>query len=200
MLNAKSIAPLSWLPNMAIGAGFLIAGLAPLLLLWQDAFSRPVFVVICTTSGVIGFLIMGRSWARYRGTLVERYSVRKLRLPAGWRKESNVALRRGGDLDLLLIGPEDKRFAVEIKSYRGVQLKRASFGKAEELRYKDGRSFSKDPVRQVLAAAEETNSLPVLWMPEAPSTKTLHMKCGVVVVQGKSGNLIKAINGKNWLW
>jgi len=197
MAGPKKTSYRPWIPDLILGTGFFVVGVSPLLVFWQTAVSRPIFITICLASCAIGVMILGKVWARYRGTLVEKRSIRWLRLPSGWRKESNVPVGKG-DLDLLVVGPENKRFAVEIKSYQGIQLRRSSFGKTEELRYRDGRAFSRDPVNQVLRAAEHTNALPVLWLPEAKSAKVIRMKCGVTVVQGGGGDLLRAIGAKGW--
>lgn len=185
-----------WMASLVMGAGFLLIGSLPMMLLWREASSRTGFLTICLASCVIGIMILSKVWVRYRGTLVEQRAIRRLRLPEGWSMDSNVKLNRDGDLDLLVVNSDHQRYAVEIKSYQGVKLKRARFGWTEELRYRDGRSFSKDPVKQVLRAAEETNALPVIWLPEAPSAKTIHMQCGVQVVQGSSRDLLKAMGKK----
>lgn len=198
MTKPQTQASTPWLPNALIGTGFLFAGATPLALLWREASSRPMFVTICLTSSVIGLVILGKVWIRYRGTLVERRSVRQLKLPDGWKKESNLPLSRDGDLDLLVTGPMGERFAIEIKSYQGVVMKRAMFGKSEELRYRDGRPFSRDPVAQVLKASEEKNASPVIWLPEAPAARLIRMKCGVLVVQGGPSGLARAIGARKW--
>lgn len=118
-------------------------------------------------------------------------------MPEGWSMQTNVMLKRGGDLDLLVVGPDKNRYAVEIKSYQGVKLKRTRFGNKEELRYRDGRPFTRDPVDQVLQAAEEVNARPFIWLPDARSAKTIQMRCGVQVVQGNSKNLLKAIGASS---
>lgn len=192
--------PKPWLPSLYMGAAFLLVGGLPMLILWRDAPSRPGFLTICLVSCVIGLVISGKGWARYRGTLVEKRVIRRLRLPEGWVTQANVPLKRGGDLDLLVVDPARHRYAVEIKSYQGVMLKRTMFGGKEELRYRDGRPFTRDPVEQVLRAAEETDAFPVLWLPEAASTRTIYMKCGLQVVQGSSKNLMKAIGAKRKLF
>lgn len=180
---------------MVIGTGFILVGSVPIAAIGREAVSMPTFLTICIASCLIGFMLLSNGWVRYRGTLVEKRSIRRLRIPASWRMESNVKLRQG-DLDVLLRGPDGQRYAVEIKSFRGVKLKRGAGG-VEELRYKDGRPFSKDPVAQTLRAAEETNALPVLWLPEAPPAKTFQMQCGLIVVQGNGKSLLRAVGARH---
>lgn len=194
--DAGKVAFVPWLPELLLGSGFLGVGALPVVLFWGDATSRPVFLAICMTSCMIGLLFLGRVWARYRGTLVEKRAVRRLRLPEGWKARMNVQVKHG-DLDLLIEDPGGVRYAVEIKSYQGIRLQRGTFRNKEELRYRDGRAFSRDPVEQVLRAAEELDARPLIWLPEARSAKVLRMKCGVQVVQGNGKNLMKVVGARS---
>jgi hypothetical protein len=59
--------------------------------------------------------------------------------------------------------------------------------------------FTRDPVKESLAVAEDAECLPVLWLPNAKAERPIRMKCGLVVVQGNERHLIRAIHGNGWL-
>jgi len=148
---------------------------------------------IATMAG--GALMLSTWWRRYSGIRVEQRANSKLQgvLPADWRMEENYLSPAGGDIDVMIFAPTERRFAVEIKSLGSVKLKSQIFGVKESLTYRDGRALSRDPVAQCLRNAEATNAHPVLWLPRAPRAKVIHMKCGVVVVQGSASNLVSAL-------
>lgn len=173
---------------VAIGAG----------LAYQARLQHPNIALAGVGLILVGVALVNRAKARERGQRIERRAIEKLSLPDGWTIHPNVILRTGGDLDLLLKRDDGTRYAVEIKSYDGVLLKRNLFGVSESLVRLNGARIDHDPVPQVLLAAETTDATPVLWLPAAKSTKTFRMRCGVIVVQGSHRQLKHAIGAKKW--
>ncbi len=182
---------------MTTGVFFVFVGLGAAYLF---AATLPYLAIGGLAIAGVGTAFIKKASARERGQKIERASIASLKkaLPSSWLIENNIALRKGGDLDLLLTRDDKARFAIEIKSHEGVLLKRSLFGSSESLVRANGRTFDRDPVMQVIAAASELDATPVIWLPMATGAKTFKMRCGVTVVQGSQRQLRHAIGASNW--
>lgn len=196
----KHFAP--WVRDFKVGAIFSIPGV--LCLLYAYA-TRP-FPVEVTLTGLallfIGFIMLRQGFTRWNGKQIEQSSIRSLSLPDHWVSKPNYMLSGGGDIDLYLESPDGERFAVEIKTIQGLEVKHTwmGFGKTELLT-PTGKKLKEDPIPQTLRNAEAVLATPVLWLPKA-SGKTVKTKSGVIIVQGGKRQLYKAIGAKSgWsLW
>jgi hypothetical protein len=193
----NKVSPDVWIPVL-IGVPLSLIGLAPIVMLGIKAAEKPTLIALCLVSIAFGLLILNSSLARIRALRQEPKAVSKIRLPSGWKKSDLLGKEHGNKVGLLLISDDGTRYAVLIKPYQGVMIRRFKMGKSESLHYKDGRMFSLDPVKSALTLAEEAECLPVLWLPNAKAERPLRMKCGLVVVQGDERQLMKAVHGGGW--
>jgi hypothetical protein len=187
-----------WLRQQAIGLGLLIGGLL-IALAYPDQ-SLGLFAGGLAVA-VTGAVLLQRAFVRMRGQRIERDAIASLRAAAsrwGIKVESTCPLRSGGDLDALVVLQDGTRWAIEVKAYEGVLIKRGFFGRTEHLVRSNGRRFPRDPCVQVGGAAREYQAKPVIWLPAASRTMTLRLKSNVVVVQGDEGQLGRAIGAKRW--
>ncbi len=143
--------------------------------------------------------IAGNS-GRMHGVQTEQKAVRKLRLPPGWRKESNVPIPTG-DVDLLLIAPDNTAYVVEIKSWGGLKRKWRLGGTV--LVKTNGHEPDADPVEQVLqemravsATRRFTSVIPVVWVPNGRHWRFRYE--GVLIINGGTGRLKRAIGAGWW--
>jgi hypothetical protein len=152
---------------------------------------------------LIGFLILKQATIRMYGKIIERKAIGDLlAVSKAWeiKVEPNIMLYSGGDLDVLITNKDDTRFAVEIKSNKGLSLQRNLFTGKEKLIKLNHKKLDRDPCHQVISAAKEVKATPILWLPTARKAKTIRMKSGVVVVQGKYPQLRKTICAGNGSW
>lgn len=196
----KHFAP--WARDFKVGAIFSIPGV--LCLLYAYA-TRP-FPLEVTLAGLallfIGFIMLRQGFTRWNGKQIEQSSIRSLSLPEHWVSKPNYMLSDGGDIDLYLESPDGERFAVEIKTIQGLEVKHTWMGLGKtELLTPAGKKLKEDPIPQTLRNAEAVLATPVLWLPKA-SGKTVKTKSGVIIVQGGKRHLYKAIGAKSgWsLW
>jgi len=159
-----------WRSGLLVGAALLIVG--ALVIVWY-----PGHPCRAAVSGLIlmlaGQRLLASAWARLHGKWVERRAIRQLNLPEGWSARANVALHSGGDIDLLLVRDSRVRFAIEIKAARKPILDSWS-------------SSSKKPLRQVIRAARELSTIPVLWLPRARRRRALVLSDDVIVIHGNA--------------
>lgn len=189
---------LPWLKQLIAGLVIVAIGL---FITATSKLEHPYLAVAGLVVAAIGVVLVKRAAAREHGQKVERDAIRGLISVAdrwGVSIEPNVALRSGGDLDLLLTMDNGARFAVEIKSHHGVLLKRTLFGANESLVRLNGKRFDRDPCEQVLKAANEVSGTPIIWLPCAEKAKTFNLKNGVIVVQGGLRQLRHAIGANSW--
>ena len=186
-----------WKKQMATGVFFVFVGLGAAYLF---AATHPYLAIGGLATVGVGTAFIKKASAREHGQKIEQESIKSLKkaLSSSWHIENNIALRTGGDLDLLLTRDDNARFAIEIKSHEGVLLKRSLFGTSESLVRANGKTFDRDPVIQVINAATELDATPVIWLPMATNAKTFKMRCGVTVVQGSQRQLRHAIGASNW--
>lgn len=145
-----------------------------------------------------GRLQRGRT--RRRGKTIEVAAVKDLKVPRGWKPTASRALRTGGDVDVLLESPAGKLFAIEIKSYDGIQVVRTFFGLGEPKYLRlSGRPFDRDPVAQSIRNAHALQAVPVLWLPMGDA-KTQKLGNGLIIVQGGRRRLLRAVGAIPWYW
>ena len=160
--------------------------------------------VIATGLGLLGIgtLMLKQGYIRWNGKQVEQSSIKSLKLPPHWTCTPNFMLSAGGDIDLYLESPDGERFAIEIKTIKGLEVRHTmmGFGKTELLS-PGGKKLREDPISQTLRNAQSVLATPVLWLPLAKG-KTVKTKSGVIIVQGGKRQLYKAIGAKaGWsLW
>lgn len=140
-------------------------------------------------------------WFRSRGRRIERRAVDSLRLPKGWTIKANVPVPGLGDCDCLIIAPNNKRYAVEVKSSESVKKVWFRLFSKDEIRRGDGARFHRDFIGQVLRVSHRLDAIPVLWMPRARRRAPFRSASGVLVVQGGRKCLEKAIGARmGFLW
>ncbi len=151
--------------------------------------TRLVILTIALPVFFGGGYLAQSGYFRARGLSVERAATRKLskRLREGWLMNANVPCVAGGDIDIVVTDPAKHVFAIEVKSFAGLKVKRALFGHDEKLTYRDGRALSYDPVNQALRNAETINAVPVIWLPRATSgTGATKLRSGAILIQGSA--------------
>lgn len=136
-----------------------------------------------------------------RGVKIEQRSIAALQLPVNWKVEPNKPVPGHGDADIFITAPDGGKWNIEIKSYEGAKKAPFSFFRKEEIVRPNGKPFQRDPIVQVRGVSEKLNSQPVLWMPKARRRPTFKTRSGVVVVQGGSKQLERAIGARaGWFW
>jgi|GEM_PF-6615065 len=167
---------MAWMVVVVVSIGLLVLGLAVLYAKWKSNYYR-----------------------RY-GKRVEQRAISEIKLPKNWEMIPNKSVPGLGDADVFIHAPTGKRWNIEIKSYEGAKkVSMFSFNKAELLR-KNGRTFERDPIVQVVRVARRLESHPVLWMPKAPSARTFKTRSGVLVVQGSHKRLERAIGARTFFF
>jgi hypothetical protein len=187
--------PSHWLPNILVGIAFVLLGGAPYLFSkdFHALLDIPLIPLLTLVSAFIGVYLIHTGVSRKQSVKTTYQTSRKIRLPYGWHHETNLNINESKKLSLLLTNRNGDSFAVDIKSSLGVMIKRGSPGRPEEIRYKDGRCFSQDPVAEVLEIAEICKARPVLWYASAKRDRPIRMQCGVIVVQGDDRDLVRAL-------
>lgn len=192
MANDKQFRP--WVKPLLQGFGLISAGLMLTYFFKQ--------YVACVLAGLgmvmLGLALVQRAQVRERGQRIERAALKKIKLPDEWYCEPNKKLPHGGDIDLFAVSPARKNFAIEIKSHDGALHKRGLLSSKEDLVRLNGKKFETDIVKQTLDAAAALNATPVIWFPQAQSSRTFSMKSGLIVVQGGQRQLKKAIGAGRW--
>lgn len=156
------------------------------------------FALIGLIPLAIAVPLLKHAQAREYGLQSEQKAIRSLKLRPGWEARPNVMLPHGGDLDLMLISPQEKRFAIEIKSAKGFIYKRGLLASGESFTRLNGQAFERDPIAQVSKAAQQLAATPVIWMPEAFNNQTVLTRSGVLLVQGGSLRLKRAVGAAQW--
>jgi hypothetical protein len=185
-----------------------------------SAFTRsPIHIIaalISTSALWISFCNIQRALIRRHGIVVERNAQIKLEraLPADWRMEASVPWY-GGDIDVLLTVPADRRFgqnirpiqfAIEIKALRSLrwnpyapaQIKGWFGAKTPPGRgtgyfsTKNRQPLKRDIGRQARAAADVFQAKPILWLPRAKGES--FAADNVTVVFGGTKNLLEVVS------
>lgn len=133
---------------------------------------------------------------RKRGVEIEQKAIAGLDLPSTWRVQPNLPVAGLGDADIFIVDPDGKSWAIEIKSYEGARKAPFSFFQKHEIVRPNGKPFERDPIKQVLAVAQELNASPILWLPKAKYHRPIKTRSGVVVVQGGPKKLEQAIGAR----
>lgn len=164
----------------------LVMGVAVFLLtlLAADAVKQRGITAPMAIAAVLMALAARYGWRDYLrrdyGKYVERRAIPRLASECrkrGWRLEANVPCRSGGDLDALVVAHSGRRFAVEIKAWHGLMLKRSRLVKM------NGAGLRKDPIPQCLREAADHCATPVLWLPNARVNGSFAYG-GVTIVNG----------------
>lgn len=127
-----------------------------------------------------------KNQSRKFGVKLEHSATSKLtkKLPKNWHGQANIAIPGRGDLDYLIITPHH-RYAIEIKSFKGLKVQGSSLVKL------DGSRPVKDPVEQILGNARRMKASPVIWLPQARGYNFNFSGC--LVVQGDESSLIEEL-------
>ena len=129
----------------------------------------------------------------------ERRAQRALHKNLGeeWALRTDRMSPVGGDIDAFVTHKRDaKAYAIEIKSFSGVEVKPSLFSGAPRLQYRNGRLLSKkrDPFPQTLRDAQAVGAVPVLWLPNARGGKGGQLLSnGVLLVAGNARRLTFAL-------
>lgn len=150
-------------------------------------------------NGIVG------SAARMHGITTEQRALRRLRMPSGWQAFPNVPCGNG-DVDLVLVAPDNTAYACEIKSWAGLRRRRTMFGLGRAVLVKrNGKEPDADPVEQTvrgaraLAATGKYRAVtPILWIPNGSLWTFKHE--GVKVVNGGGRRLKRAVGAGGLLW
>ena len=147
---------------------------------------------------LVSYYFFSNGSKRRHGQVVERRSVKRMKLPSDWAVEPSKPVPGHGDIDLFIRNPKGEAFAIEIKSQRLVRFSRNFFSGTGKLRYQHNKP-SKDAIKQCIAAAETVNAYPIIWFPEAAISGTWKVKNPVpyTVVFG-SKRRVKSVIGAPW--
>jgi hypothetical protein len=197
-VSAKPAQPRKFEPwRKARKQGIIWAGIG-VAILATAYLGASYFALIGLLPLAIAVPLLQQAQRREYGLQLEQQAIRSLKLRPGWEARPNVMLPHGGDLDLMLISPQKKRFAIEIKSAKGFIYKRGLFASGETFTRLNGQAFERDPIAQVTKAAQQLEATPVIWMPEAFNNQTVIARSGVVLVQGGNLTLKRAVGAAKW--
>jgi hypothetical protein len=173
-----------WRQDLA-GAGLFLA-FAGLSL--HSASANPFYVLPSLGFGWAAWLAFKSYSRRTHGKRVERAALIALRKTCSWPVAGNVPVPGGGgDIDAVVEGP--RRFAVEIKSWAGLRIRRGRLVRAS------GRPLGgRDPIAQCLREAGAIGAVAVMWLPTARGTSAFEHR-GVLVVNGPASFLNKRLRG-----
>ncbi len=162
-----------WRQDLA-GAGLFLA-FAVLSL--RSASINPFYVFPSLGFGWAAWLAWKSYSRRTHGKRVERTALIALRKACSWPVVGNVPVPGGGgDIDAIVDGP--RRFAVEIKSWGGLRIRRGRLVRAS------GRPLGgRDPIAQCLREAGAIGATAVMWLPTAKRTLAFRHR-GVLIVNG----------------
>ena len=192
--------PAFWRRQFLIGAALLLGGGGALL----ACFSVTPFPALPAAAGLVLLAVaaamLKAAFMRWRGRRVEQSSIRSLRLPSDWECRPNLRLSIGGDVDLFLQAPGGERFAVEIKSFESLAVRRGFLGLGRpRLTDARGRELPRDPMGQTIRNARTLFARPVLWLPKARG-RTLVLGNGLIVVPGPGDQLLRAVGARKAWW
>lgn len=185
-----------WRTDWAYGGGFLVTATSAgifAISLGQHRLS-PYAISIAVVFGFASLFFLRRGLVRAHGNSVECKALKQLDklLKPGWELQRNVMLK-SGDLDGLIVGPEDIKHALEIKSQSSIRiLKGGMFGK-DRLVERDGRAYDTKALKQALRNAIEVDGIAVLWYPQARERGVSKDILEVIVVCGPPRDLLRAL-------
>jgi hypothetical protein len=199
-MSAQHNPPKHYLRDFQVGFGFALPGVIASVVLFKLRMWEGLAVTIPMV--VIGALALRSGFARYWGGVVEKTAIASLKWPSGWQASANQPLSKGGDVDLLVEGPDGERFAIEIKSQSDAQLKTGWLGLGTpKVVDSAGRKLKGDPIGQAIANADAMAAQAVLWFPKARIKKTSVLPSkGLIVVMGGNKPLLKAIGARVSWW
>ena len=107
-------------------------------------------------------------------------------IPSGWKFLFNYILDHGGDADIILTLPAEKRVVIDVKSYEGaIGVRRFS------LIREDGKRWD-EVVEQVKRQARELRAVPVIWQPAASKPHLIKFR-GVHFIAGDVQKLFREL-------
>jgi hypothetical protein len=195
---SKSFTP--WVRDFKLGTCFLLPGLVMGYISLRGPNPDIQMLLLSIPFMTLGGYMIKNGFVRWNGKQIEQGAIRSIKWPEGWSAQANKPLPSGGDVDLLVEGPEGERFAIEIKSTSDVTVKMPFLGiGTPKLKTHDGRKLRDDPVNQAIQAAQAVAATPVLWFPKA---KPKTVKIGeLTVVLGNKKRLLKAMDVPlGWTW
>lgn len=149
-----------------------------------------------------GYWYLRRGSVRVYGVYIERQAVKKLskQLVEGWELQSNVKVS-AGDLDALLVGPGERRYAIEIKSQSAIRIEKGGlWGGKDKLLDRHGEALGRKPFVQAIRNAQDVGALPVLWYPRAKQHEVARNIKEVLVVCGTPNQLLRALDVPRRSW
>lgn len=176
-----------------VGGLLLFVGLSTLYVSLR--LSPPNLVVVAASFALLGIasLVLRSAFVRWNGKNIEQSSIKRLSFPEGWTVTPNYQLPKGGgDVDLVVENPRGELFAVEIKSFENIVLRRGFFGIGAGLFKADGKSLGLDAINQARKNAQALSATPVLWCPQASKHDRGKLK-GVIVALGPKRQLYKSL-------
>ena len=126
--------------------------------------------------------------SRTYGKRVERKALKALRKASPWSVADNVPVPGGGGWDIDAVVNGSRQFAVEIKSWAGLQMREGRL-----VRTSGRPPGGHDPINQCLRQAGSIDAVAVLWMPGAYRASAFHHR-GVLVVNGPAHFLVDQLS------
>jgi len=168
-----------WRQDLA-GAGLFLA-FAVLSL--RSASINPFYVFPSLGFGWAAWLAWKSYSRRTHGKRVERTALIALRKACDWPVVGNVPVPGGGgDIDAVVDGGP-RRFAIEIKSWAGLRIRRGRLVRTS------GRPLGgRNPIAQCLREAGAIGAVAVMWLPTARRASSFQYR-GVLIVNGPAGFL-----------
>jgi len=146
-----------------------------------------------------GLLSLRDVWFAYWGLATKQRALRAVdeNLGEEWALRTDRMSPAGGDIDALVTHKRDaKAYAIEIKSFGGVEVKPSLFSGAPRWQYRNGRPLSKkrDPFPQTLRNAQAVGAVPILWLPNTRGRKGGQLLSnGVLLVADNAKRLTLAL-------
>jgi len=152
-----------------------------------------------TVGGVLACLVgaatVVRAELRERPQRVVRKARRTLHFPTQWSVKFNKRIVHAGVVPVAVIRADGVRFVVDIHPCKSATWGTPTDGTGQTpLVGANGKRLAPDPVPSLLQAAIAASAAPVLWLPEATSTKNLrHPESNLIVVMGSARDLKHAL-------
>jgi hypothetical protein len=120
--------PEVWIP-ISIGIPLSLIGLIPVAVLGTQIMAKPTLIVLCLASVSVGVLVVNTGLIKLRSARSHPVAADSIRLPAGWKRSEILSQDNKSRLGIMLVSDEGVRFAVVIRPYQGVMIKRFKMGK-----------------------------------------------------------------------
>jgi hypothetical protein len=174
---------------------------ATLLGLWAFTHRSAEPAVVSAAFFVGAWIAAAQAWRRWLGVFTEGRAFKQLGLPSGWHASHGAASPAGGDIDILVTAPDERRFAIEVKSKISITTRRTWAGMGPRVLCDSrGRTVAPDDLHQAIVNAQAVGAEPVLWYPRASSATNTAQVGGCTVVFGGPRKLRRAIGAGGWLW